>query len=175
MDGFYDAGDVTGRMSDSEAQDASLLGHENKDAMQRWEKEKHNSARIYRLRSILLFWMLVVVVGFLLSAVLYLLRLQYRLTAISLQSGESTRDLKILLHPEDHVSRGPGVTRYLWNITKGNIAPDGVHKDVFLINSRSRCLIRYCWYPDWHLFRRFSRSGHRGTVWWHTWNWNSEQ
>lgn len=45
------------------------------------------------------------------------------------------RDLKWLLHPEDHISRDPGIRRYSWNITKATIAPNGVEKEVFLINS----------------------------------------
>jgi hypothetical protein len=45
------------------------------------------------------------------------------------------RDLKFLLHPQDHVSRDPGIRHFSWNITKGIIAPNGVQKDVFLINS----------------------------------------
>jgi hypothetical protein len=45
------------------------------------------------------------------------------------------RDLKFLLHPQDHVSRDAGIRVFSWNITKGVRAPDGVQKDVFLINS----------------------------------------
>ena len=44
------------------------------------------------------------------------------------------RDLKWLLHPEEHVSRDPDTRRFSWNITKATIAPNGVEKDVFLIN-----------------------------------------
>jgi hypothetical protein len=47
------------------------------------------------------------------------------------------RDLKFLLHPEDHVSRDPEIRRYVWNITKAIRAPDGVEKEVFLINGKS--------------------------------------
>ncbi|KAE9365868.1 multicopper oxidase [Stipitochalara longipes BDJ] len=46
------------------------------------------------------------------------------------------RDPKILLHPEDHVSRGPRVRHFSWNITKATIAPDGVQKCAFLINGQ---------------------------------------
>ncbi|KAF8849971.1 hypothetical protein BDZ45DRAFT_771129 [Acephala macrosclerotiorum] len=51
-------------------------------------------------------------------------------------TAELAKDLKLLLHPEDHVSRGPGIRRFLWNITKAWIAPNGVLKDVFLVNDQ---------------------------------------
>ena len=44
------------------------------------------------------------------------------------------RDLKWLLHPEYHVSRDPSIRHFSWNITKATKAPNGVKKDVFLIN-----------------------------------------
>lgn len=53
-------------------------------------------------------------------------------------SVHSMRDLKILLHPEDHVSRETQVTYLSWNITSGDIAPDGVVKRVLLINGELR-------------------------------------
>lgn len=52
----------------------------------------------------------------------------------SSQELETDRSLRWLLHPEDHVSRDPGVRHFSWNITKETIAPNGVKKDVFLIN-----------------------------------------
>jgi hypothetical protein len=52
-----------------------------------------------------------------------------------LEAVEPARDLKILLHPEHHVSRRPAVRHFSWNVTKSTIAPDGVEKTVFLINS----------------------------------------
>jgi FtsP/CotA-like multicopper oxidase with cupredoxin domain len=47
------------------------------------------------------------------------------------------RDVKLLLHPEDHVWREPIIRHFVWNITRAKIAPDGVEKDVLLINSKS--------------------------------------
>jgi hypothetical protein len=44
------------------------------------------------------------------------------------------RDLKWLLHPEDHTSRDLGIRHFLWNITKASMAPNGVKKEIFLIN-----------------------------------------
>lgn len=44
------------------------------------------------------------------------------------------RDLKFVLHPEDHLSREPGIRHFSWNITKAIIAPNGVQKETFLIN-----------------------------------------
>ncbi|KAH8900175.1 hypothetical protein GQ53DRAFT_869529 [Thozetella sp. PMI_491] len=49
-------------------------------------------------------------------------------------SDTPTRDLKIRLSPQKHVSREPGIQRYSWNITKETLAPNGVEKKVFLIN-----------------------------------------
>jgi hypothetical protein len=46
--------------------------------------------------------------------------------------GEDT--IGILLHPEDHVSRNPGIVNLHWTITSGFRAPDGVKKRVYLIN-----------------------------------------
>ncbi|KAH8805453.1 iron transport multicopper oxidase fet3 [Xylogone sp. PMI_703] len=50
--------------------------------------------------------------------------------------GCPERDLKWLLHPEDHVSRDPTVRHFSWNITKATRAPNGVRKDIFLINDQ---------------------------------------
>ncbi|KAF8854167.1 hypothetical protein BDZ45DRAFT_716300 [Acephala macrosclerotiorum] len=47
---------------------------------------------------------------------------------------ESTRDLGITLHPEDHSHRAPTTITRKWNITKGYRYPDGVRKLVYLIN-----------------------------------------
>jgi hypothetical protein len=60
----------------------------------------------------------------------------------NLGHAEDGRDLKWLLHPEDHVSRDPGARNFSWNITKATIAPNGVKKLVFLINGITNlCLI----------------------------------
>ncbi len=42
--------------------------------------------------------------------------------------------LGIRLHPQDHVSRPPTTTTYHWNITSGFHSPDGVKKEVYLVN-----------------------------------------
>lgn len=59
-------------------------------------------------------------------------------TTKSLNTGntEIKRDFGIFLHPKDHILREPDVLRFSWNITKATIAPDGVEKDVFLINGK---------------------------------------
>ncbi|KAH8648436.1 iron transport multicopper oxidase fet3 [Xylariales sp. PMI_506] len=46
------------------------------------------------------------------------------------------RDLKVLLHPEENISRPPSIRKYSWNITKSIITPNGVEKEVFLINNQ---------------------------------------
>jgi hypothetical protein len=52
--------------------------------------------------------------------------------------ADSSRNVDFLLHPEKHDSRKQDVLRFSWNISKATIAPDGVDKEVFLINSTSR-------------------------------------
>lgn len=53
-------------------------------------------------------------------------------------SAKSTDDaLEILLHPEEHQFRLPKVITLYWNITAGSRAPDGVRKEVYLINGTS--------------------------------------
>jgi hypothetical protein len=51
------------------------------------------------------------------------------------------RDLKFILHPEDNLSRGPEIRHFSWNITKAAIAPNGVQKELFHINSKTNCYI----------------------------------
>ncbi|OJJ51726.1 hypothetical protein ASPZODRAFT_55640 [Penicilliopsis zonata CBS 506.65] len=46
------------------------------------------------------------------------------------------RRIEILLHPQDHVLRPADSLRHVWNITSGRKVPDGVAKDVFLINGQ---------------------------------------
>lgn len=43
-------------------------------------------------------------------------------------------NLAILLRPQDHTHREPKTIYYVWNITSGLRAPDGVTKQVYLIN-----------------------------------------
>jgi FtsP/CotA-like multicopper oxidase with cupredoxin domain len=42
--------------------------------------------------------------------------------------------LGIQLHPEDHVFRDPKAIAYNWTITSGFRSPDGVKKEVYLVN-----------------------------------------
>lgn len=56
---------------------------------------------------------------------------------VPITTPDPGRDLKLLLHPGDHVSRDPVIRHFSWNITKARIAPNGVQKDVFLINSET--------------------------------------
>jgi hypothetical protein len=58
------------------------------------------------------------------------------------------RDLKALLHPEHHVSRDPGVRTFSWNITKAKLTPNGVEKEVFLINGMLKWLQSAACYGD---------------------------
>lgn len=54
-------------------------------------------------------------------------------------SAKSSNTLEILLHPEKHTQRASKVIHYHWTITSDFRAPDGVRKNVHLINGRS-CL-----------------------------------
>ena len=54
-------------------------------------------------------------------------------TGVSPASGE---DLTIQLHPGEHESRAAGAIHVEWNITKGERRPDGVAKEVYLINEQ---------------------------------------
>ena len=38
------------------------------------------------------------------------------------------------LHPEDHVHRDPKTIRLVWNVTQETLSPDGVVKNVYMIN-----------------------------------------
>ena len=49
--------------------------------------------------------------------------------------AHSRRDVTRFLNPKEHVSRDPKTMQLSWNITKAVIAPDGVRKEVYLINS----------------------------------------
>jgi hypothetical protein len=82
-----------------------------------------------------------------LSIVLFIVYFQDVAKPLDLLAGNTTkslitenaklkRDLGIFLHPEDHISREPNVLHFSWNITKATIAPDGVEKNVFLINGK---------------------------------------
>ena len=52
-------------------------------------------------------------------------------------------NLEHLLTPQDHVNRAPNTVHYVWKITTGFRAPDGVRKKVYLINgSLQRCVIQ---------------------------------
>lgn len=43
---------------------------------------------------------------------------------------------RFTLHPEQHVFRQPHKIRLEWNVTKESRAPDGVSKDIYLINGK---------------------------------------
>lgn len=46
------------------------------------------------------------------------------------------KQIAIPLHREKHVSRAPTTIEYHWNITLGVSSPDGVKKDVYLVNRK---------------------------------------
>jgi hypothetical protein len=122
----------------------SLLGRGN-ELVTRWWKQD-NEARHFCQRVRFRTLVFVLTLLFIPLTILFILYLQWH-SAFEAPRAEMAepfdpvmalgpeRDLKFLLHPQDHVSRDPGIRHFSWNITKGMIAPDGVQKDVFLINS----------------------------------------
>ena len=54
--------------------------------------------------------------------------------------GEKNDSLAIILQPELHRSRPPRVVEHNWTITSGVKSPDGVQKQVYLVNSETHAL-----------------------------------
>jgi FtsP/CotA-like multicopper oxidase with cupredoxin domain len=52
------------------------------------------------------------------------------------QHDAPSGDLAVYLHPEDHIFRSPKTLSFDWHITKGFRLPDGVQKEVYLVNGR---------------------------------------
>jgi Multicopper oxidase len=122
----------------------SLLSHDDDLGALRWKQDiaarhlKNGRKRISAFAVTLLFLPL---------TIFFILYLQWR-SAFGIPAGKLNeytgpiavagpgRDLKLLLHPEDHVSRDPSGRHFSWNITKATVAPNGVRKEVFLINSK---------------------------------------
>jgi hypothetical protein len=48
--------------------------------------------------------------------------------------ASNSRDVTMMLQPNEHVRRPATTITHHWNITKGYRSPDGVHKLVYLIN-----------------------------------------
>lgn len=53
---------------------------------------------------------------------------------VYLASAEEEDGLATVLHPEQHIFRDARTIRLQWNITLGQRAPDGVTKQVYLVN-----------------------------------------
>ncbi len=51
--------------------------------------------------------------------------------------GSGSPGLGIVLHPELHVSRGPKTIFMQWDVTEEILQPDGVKKNVYLVNGKS--------------------------------------
>jgi hypothetical protein len=128
----------------------SLLGHDNELPTKRWKNDiaahHYNSrARIWALA----FVATILLIPLTIFSILYLQwqsafespgsKLTKPLDPVLVTGPD--RDLKLLLHPEDHVSRESGIINFSWNITKAKIAPNGVEKDVFLINGTANCAL----------------------------------
>ena len=48
----------------------------------------------------------------------------------------TSEDLTVHLHPNEHQTRAARTVRLDWNVTKGERRPDGVAKDIYLINNQ---------------------------------------
>ncbi|KAG0647113.1 Cell surface ferroxidase fetC [Hyphodiscus hymeniophilus] len=119
----------------------SLLGHDDGLPGHRWKEDI--AARTFNRRRLI--WAttisLIISISFIVlysqwhsqSQASASKMLQY---ADPVQEPRVEGNLKSLLHPEDHVSREPAVRGLQWNITKARMAPNGVRKDVFLINGQ---------------------------------------
>jgi hypothetical protein len=127
----------------------SLLGHDEEIVTQRWgdynSADKFLHKGRYRILALVVTLLLLPLTTFL------ILYLQWHSTIESLDltsignldrvaAPKPERDLKLLLHPEDHVLRDPGIRYFSWNITKAIKSPNGVQKSVFLINSMMKKL-----------------------------------
>lgn len=58
-------------------------------------------------------------------------------TRTNLPVGEQIDHLGYLLHPQAHASRPPTTLVFNWTITSGLRSPDGVEKQVYLVNGKS--------------------------------------
>jgi hypothetical protein len=121
-----------------------LLGHDDDSPMQRGEEGFVDRKPNYRGRAGAIGLLLILGTSLISLVVYFALNRQWNGLAefepkladhLGLSQGLDTeRSLRWLLHPESHVSRDPGVRHLSWNITKATIAPNGVKKDVFLVN-----------------------------------------
>jgi hypothetical protein len=117
----------------------SLLGHDDELPIQRWKEDIAARNFNRRHRTLALTLLLIPLTIFFVLDQQWHGEFDVAVPKLSehpdpAQELGPERDLKWLLHPEDHVSRDPGTRLFLWNITKATIAPNGVKKDVFLIN-----------------------------------------
>ena len=55
---------------------------------------------------------------------------------LKVQNEDDFKDIVLVLHPEDHACRPPRTLTFDWQITKGFRSPDGVRKEVYLINGQ---------------------------------------
>lgn len=143
----------------------SLLGYDDELAATRWKQENETRRYIWRGRDCGLAFAATLLIIFSTFLILYpqwhsVLKIPEKQITETLN-----RDLKLLLHPEDHVSREPSARKFVWNITKAKIAPDGVEKDVLLINSTSNGIQSRVSESESDDGRSFSRSDDRSSVW----------
>ncbi|KAM4061208.1 multicopper oxidase domain-containing protein [Hirsutella rhossiliensis] len=78
-----------------------------------------------------------VLASLVLATVLALPLLAYtRHERLPIAKHENEKQIALALHPEQHVTRGPATLVFNWTITLGTRAPDGVEKEVYLVNGQ---------------------------------------
>ena len=51
-------------------------------------------------------------------------------------SNDATGQIAIPLHPKEHATREPKTLEFNWDVTRGTASPDGVEKEVYLVNGQ---------------------------------------
>lgn len=132
-------------MSDGEQQDCGLPEESGPDPAPRRTPQRQSRDFGGLLASgskcaVLAFLMLAVVMALPLLA-------YTRRERLPLAEHERQKQISLALHPERHISRGPATLIFNWTVTLGTRAPDGVEKQVYLVNGTSRLIRIRCACP----------------------------
>lgn len=95
---------------------------------------KLNQGRLYRKLHATHIW---AIISVLVASVLVVILVALLLVNANVEAVFTVpKQIAIPLHPEKHILRVPTTIEYHWNITLGVSSPDGVKKDVYLVNSK---------------------------------------